>query len=272
MQCFLGLSVWLHAGRGRSARVNVAFGGCWQQWWRCALKMCHSTLVWWLNKANRQCRQTRGGKKKAKERQNWGGGKEAETHWREQTGTEKRNTVKHTIWHSYRYPLCNIIGQVHDWSKNYAAWLKNGGIFTKEEQKALQHIALPKEKSEIAWSQGRAVSSGGMSCQALRKTETCSGGCFKQNWWLHTLWAELDSPSVYCMNLKRQLNRILKYGQSCWTALDSTPPKSKPLLNSYISSSGWTNTAIVSPKRKKVSKVHWNNGDSRGIAGDISVR
>lgn len=48
----------MQEGKG-SARLNVAFCGCWQQRWRCAIKMCHSTLVWWLNKANRQCRKDR---------------------------------------------------------------------------------------------------------------------------------------------------------------------------------------------------------------------
>lgn len=41
---------------GGSAKLNVAFCGCWQQRWRCAIGACHSALVWWLNKANRQCR------------------------------------------------------------------------------------------------------------------------------------------------------------------------------------------------------------------------
>ncbi len=66
MQCFLGLSLWLHAGRGRSAKLNVVFCDCWQQRWWCAIGMCHCTLVWWLNKANRQCRQGERDQRKGK--------------------------------------------------------------------------------------------------------------------------------------------------------------------------------------------------------------
>lgn len=63
---FWGCHCALHAGRRRSAKLNVAFCGCWQRRWRCAIGTCHSTLVWWLNKANRQRRQGERGHRKGR--------------------------------------------------------------------------------------------------------------------------------------------------------------------------------------------------------------
>lgn len=79
IQCFLGLSLWLYAGSGWSAKLNVAFCACWQQQWLCAIGACHSMLVWWLNKAKRQCRRGRD----SKDRHSWG-----------EANTKQRNAVR----------------------------------------------------------------------------------------------------------------------------------------------------------------------------------
>lgn len=105
MQCFLGLSLWLHAGRGRSAKLNVAFCGCWQQRWRCAIGTCHSTLVWWLNKANRQCRQGETGQSKGRAE-----GRQESSRNSDRVGQKTKHTGKSRlcIYHSKNNTLACI--------------------------------------------------------------------------------------------------------------------------------------------------------------------
>lgn len=180
MQCFLGLSVWLHAGRGRSARLNVAFGGCWQQWWRCAIKMCHSTLVWWLNKANRQCRQMREGAKGEAELKGEGKEAQADADWREQTGTDEWNVVPgiRLDVHILIYYVTSS-GTISPWlvQKSCSAIQSQRGVFSlkgRTESPATYGIAQ-RENNWDRLKSGKSCSPRAMVCQVLRKTRVLGG-------------------------------------------------------------------------------------------------